>query len=128
MTLPVPPVTFSTPSLELPLPDTGNLQALSQRFDQILSEAPPATESAGQIQSGPTALGNALHNADTTFDRLLADSAYYTDNAQAMDSQTMTAVSMDLMMRMSMATTATTMTSGVAQSAKSTMSTLLKSQ
>jgi type III secretion inner rod protein HrpB2 len=128
MTVPIPPVTFAAPSLEQALPQGSHLQALSQRFDQLLAQTPPVAEPAVPAQGGQTLAGKTFEALDRSYEQMLMDGNYLLEHGSGMDLQSFTALSTSLTLKTAATTAYLTVGSSVVQSGKSTMNTLMKNQ
>jgi hypothetical protein len=128
MTVPVSPITFAVPSMELALPQGGNLQALSQRFDQVLAQTPAVAETALPAQGGQTLAGKTLETINRTHEQMFVDGHYLVEHGSSMDLQSFSALSTALTLKTAATTAYVTVGSSVVQTGKSTMNTLMKGQ
>jgi hypothetical protein len=124
VSIPVPPVSFAAASVER-LPQQGNnLQALSQRFDQLLSQASPTPETASAAQSFSRIDGTPLAGFDKAYSSLVN-----TDIMQpGMDMQSTAAMFIDVTRKTAMMSAVVALADAGVQSTKSSLNTLLKSQ
>jgi hypothetical protein len=128
MTIPVPPVTFAAPLAAQALPESSNLQALSQRFDQLLAQTPPAAETALPAEGGQTQASRALEALDRSYEQMLVNGNYLVEHGSSMDLQSFSALSTALTLQTAATTAYATVGSALVQSGKSTMNTLMKNQ
>jgi hypothetical protein len=128
MTLPVPRIsaTDAIRSAALPEPD---IQALTQRFDQLMSK--DQTNSAAANTSAtflPPQVSDAIHSMDSSHRQIIEDLDHLMVNARHMDMQTITALNSELIIRTGISQAQITMSSAVAKSGKDALTTLMKNQ
>jgi hypothetical protein len=118
MTLPVPRIsaTDAIRSAALPEPD---IQALTQRFDQLMSK--DQTNSAAANTSAtflPPQVSDAIHSMDSSHRQIIEDLDHLMVNARHME----------LIIRTGISQAQITMSSAVAKSGKDALTTLMKNQ
>ncbi len=131
MNTPIPPVVL----MELPspaavqpgapaAPDAAQA-ALGQRFEQLMNRTPAETMPR---HAEPTHLGNALQSLDRAHHRLDVDMLQALQAAPGLDARALGELQMSLSMRMAVASAQLTMSTGLVQSGKNGLNTLMKNQ
>jgi hypothetical protein len=128
MTLPVQRISATDAMRRAALPEP-DIQALTQRFDQLMSK----DQGTGGVASTPTTflpaqVSDAIHSLDSA-NRVLNEDMYrMVVDAPHMDMQTITALNMELTLRTAMTQAQMTMCNSVAKSGKDGLTTLMKNQ
>jgi hypothetical protein len=128
MTLPIQPISATDAMRRAATPDT-DIQALTQRFDQIMSKEQVSGDVANTPATFlPPQVSNAIHSLDIANRQLNDDMYRMVVDAPHMDMQTITAVNMELTLRTATTQAQMTMCNSVAKSGKDGMTTLMKNQ
>lgn len=127
MTVPVPPVSLAEASQQLGFPKGDSLQALAQRFEQVLAQTPPGTQTHAVETNAPSPLGRALDSFDRNYLEASSQLQHLNQHAGSMDPQVFSAASMQALHQLGMSQAYMQVGTGLVQSGKSTFNTLLKS-
>jgi type III secretion system HrpB2-like protein len=128
MTLPVPRISATDIMKRAATPEP-DIQALTQRFEQLMSKEPGNSVTANPPTTVlPPQISNAIHSLDSANRMLNEDMYRMVIEAPHMDMQTITAINMELTLRTAMTQTQMTMCTAVAKSGKDGLSTLMKNQ